>query len=153
MLKQKISIILELQKCETNYLKIKIMSEEVNAGSGENPGKKLGVAGFVISLVMLLLGWWFTALFTVWFGAAGPFIGLLVIVAGLVISVMGMKKSKAAGHKNGLGLTGMILSIVNLAITLIIIFVIGAVAGAAINAGADLQDSMDALNKLNEMNH
>ncbi len=27
------------------------MSEEVNAGSGENPGKMKGIMGFVISLV------------------------------------------------------------------------------------------------------
>ncbi len=39
-------------------------------------------------------------------------VAFLLPIGGIVISVMGSKASKAAGHKNGLALTGMIISIV-----------------------------------------
>ena len=151
MLKQKISIILVLQKCKTNYLKTKIMSEEVNAGSGENPGKMKGIIGFVISLVAILLGgsimgWLFVA---AGFSKGAAAIGFLFPIAGIVISVMGMKESKAAGHKNGLGLTGMIISIVAIVWLLMVFAGLSLLAGAAGN----MQEGFDALNQLQEMSH
>ena len=48
---------------------------------------------------------------------------------------MGMKESKAAGHKNGLGLTGMIISIVAI-VWLLMVF-----AGLVILAGAMIRCS------------
>ena len=145
---------MELQKCETNYLKIKIMSEEVNAGSGENPGKMKGIIGFVISLIALLLG---GSIMVYLFAAGGASkgvaaIGFLLPIAGIVISVMGMKESKAAGHKNGLGLTGMIISIVAF-VYLLIVFMGLSFVGGMIDAAGDMQQGIDALNQLNEMNH
>ena len=151
MLKQKISIILALQKCKTNYLKTKVMSEEVNAGSGENPGKMKGIMGFVISLVAILLGgsimgWLFVA---AGFSKAAAAVAFLFPIAGIVISVMGMKESKAAGHKNGLGLTGMIISIVAIVWLLMVFAGLSLLAGAADN----MMDAANALDQLNQMNH
>ena len=127
------------------------MSEEVNAGSGENPGKMKGIIGFVISLIALLLG---GSIMVYLFAAGGASkgvaaIGFLLPIAGIVISVMGMKESKAAGHKNGLGLTGMIISIVAFVWLLMVFAGLSLLAGAAGN----MQEGIDALNQLNEMNH
>ena len=127
------------------------MSEEVNAGSGENPGKMKGIIWFVISLVAALLGgsimgWLFVA---AGFSKGAAAIGFLFPISGIVISVMGMKESKAAGHKNGLGLTGMIISIVAIVWLLMVFAGLSLLAGAAGN----MQEGMDALNQLNEMSH
>ena len=54
------------------------------------PGRTLGIVGFVLS-----------------------FIGI-VDIAGLVISIVALVKSKRAGHKNGLALAGLIISIVGI---------------------------------------
>ena len=127
------------------------MSEEVNAGSGENPGKMKGIMGFVISLVAILLGgsimgWLFVA---AGFSKAAAAVAFLFPIAGIVISVMGMKESKAAGHKNGLGLTGMIISIVAMVWLLICFAGLSLLAGAADN----MMDAANALEQLNQMNH
>ena len=127
------------------------MSEEVNAGSGENPGKMKGILGFVISLVAILLGgsimgWLFVA---AGFSKAAAAIAFLFPIAGIVISVMGMKESKAAGHKNGLGLTGMIISIVAIVWLLIVFAGFSLLAGAADN----MMDAANALEQMNQMNH
>jgi hypothetical protein len=123
------------------------MSEEVNAGSGENPGKMKGIIGFVISLVAILLG---GSIMGWLFVAAGFSKGAAAIpIAGIVISVMGMKESKAAGHKNGLGLTGMIISIVAIVWLLMVFAGLSLLAGAADN----MQELGNALQNLENVGH
>ena len=129
------------------------MSEEVNAGSGENPGKMKGIMGFVISLVAILLGgsimgWLFVA---AGFSKAAAALAFLFPIAGIVISVMGMKESKAAGHKNGLGLTGMIISIVAIVWLLMVFAGLSLLAGASetlLDAANDMQNYQDALESM-----
>ena len=129
------------------------MSEEVNAGSGENPGKMKGIMGFVISLVAILLGgsimgWLFVA---AGFSKAAAAVAFLFPIAGIVISVMGMKESKAAGHKNGLGLTGMIISIVAVVWLLMVFAGLSLLAGASetlLDAANDMQNYQDALESM-----
>ena len=60
-----------------------------------------------------------------------------------------MKESKAAGHKNGLGLTGMIISIVAIVWLLMVFAGLSLLAGAADN----MMDAANALDQLNQMNH
>ena len=57
------------------------------AAAAERPGRTLGIVGFVLS-----------------------FVGFLD-VAGLIISIVAMVKSRRAGHKNGFALAGVIISI------------------------------------------
>ena len=129
------------------------MSEEVNAGSGENPGKMKGIMGFVISLVAILLGgsimgWLFVA---AGFSKAAAALAFLFPIAGIVISVMGMKESKAAGHKNGLGLTGMIISIVAIVWLLMVFAGLSLLAGASetlMDAANDMQNYQDAIDAM-----
>lgn len=68
-----------------------------------NPGRGLGIAGFVVSLVSLLLNF-------VTFG--------ILSVVGLVLSIIAKVKSKRAGQPNGLALAGIIISIVSCVLTL-----------------------------------
>ena len=134
------------------------MSEEVNAGSGENPGKMKGIIGFVISLIAILLGgsimgWLFVA---AGFSKGAAAIGFLLPIAGIVISVMGMKASKAAGHKNGLGLTGMIISIVAIVWLLMIFAGLSLLAGAGealIDAAGDMDKLQEAADALEGLSH
>ena len=81
--------------------------------------------------------------------AAAAAVAFLFPIAGIVISVMGMKESKAAGHKNGLGLTGMIISIVAIVWLLMVFAGLSLLAGAADN----MMDAANALDQLNQMNH
>ena len=128
------------------------MSENLENASNVNPGKTLGIAGFVISLVMICFSWMLAAMFALWFGAAGPFVIVLIAVLGLILSIVGLRKSKKAGFKNPLGLTGMIISIVVLAIWLITILFIGTVASAGADAlnNIDDQEWRDAMEQLDE---
>ena len=96
------------------------MSEEINTGA--NPGKGKNIAGFVLSLVGLLLG---GSLMGVMFinGGKGAALAVLIIpILAIVISVMGMKASKDAGHKAGLGVAGMIIGIVGVIYLLVVFF-------------------------------
>lgn len=66
------------------------------------PGEGLSVAGFIVSLVSLLLNF-------VTFG--------VMAIVGLVLSIIGYVKTKRAGRPSGLGLAGIIISIASMVIT------------------------------------
>lgn len=66
------------------------------APAGENPGKTLGI----LSLVFSLLG-----------------LGLV----GLILGIVGLKKSKTAGMGNGLAIAGLIIGIINIIVVSIFI--------------------------------
>lgn len=94
------------------------MEETNNTSSGQAPqGKGMGVAGFVISLVALVLFWIVSpmALFAALLGGgmalAGFWLGLSLL--GTALSVMGMMKLGKTGGKKGLATTGMILGIIS----------------------------------------
>lgn len=57
--------------------------------SGNNPGKVITIVGFVMA-----------------------FIGLGVV--GIILSIIGLIKSKKAGHKNGLAIAGIILNVLSM---------------------------------------
>ena len=63
-------------------------------------GKGLGIAGFVISLVVVVIGW-----------VLGVFTPIAAIL-GLVLSAVAMGKAKKAGVKNGLATAGLVLGII-----------------------------------------
>ena len=92
--------------------------EQTNNTSGQAPqGKGMGVAGFVISLVALVLFWiispiaMLSALAGGGMGLAGFW--LVISLLGTLLSVMGMMKLGKTGGKKGLATTGMILGIVS----------------------------------------
>lgn len=81
-----------------------------------DPGKTLGIAGFIVALLSAFIN-----IFT--FGIPS--------VVGLVLSIVGLNKSKKAGHKNGLALAGIIISAIALVLTLAF-FAVAALGFAAL---------------------
>jgi len=77
-----------------------------------------GIAGFVVSLVSLWLGSFYC----------------LASIVGLVLSIIGMSKSKVCGKCNGLAVAGLVISIISLVIWGIILIIVGsAIIGIASN--------------------
>lgn len=88
----------------TNY-----SAPQPTAGTGEDPGKTLGIVGLVLAFVFAL--------------------------AGIIVSAIALKKSKEAGFKNTIAKVGLILSIVFLVIGIITSIALFAATFAAIEAG------------------
>jgi hypothetical protein len=79
-------------------------------------GKRLGVSGFVISLVALVF-WLFVSAAAVLSAALGGGMGLasfwlLFSITGLALSVLGFVKANKAGAKKGLAITGLIIGLI-----------------------------------------
>lgn len=74
----------------------------------ENPGKVLGIVGFVVSFFISL--------------------------AGLIISIVAMMKSKKAGQSNGFALAGIIIGALGVVGTIIVIIAVTALTGAAVGS-------------------
>jgi MFS family permease len=91
----------------------------------ENPGKTLGIVGLVLGIV-------------------GFFIAFLAPIAGLVVSIIGRNKSKRAGHKNGLAVAGIIVSIVALIANIITVIVFISVAATFGGAAVELLEQCEA---------
>lgn len=85
------------------------------APAAANPGKGLGIASLIVSLV-----------------GAG--------LVGLILGIVGMNKSKKAGQKNGFALAGIIIGAVNIVVgiiaSIIIFTAIATVANKCIELGA-----------------
>lgn len=77
-----------------------------------------GIAGFVVSLVSLWLGSYYC----------------IASIVGLVLSIIGMSKSKVCGKCNGLAVAGLVIGIISLVIWGIIWIIVGsAIIGIASN--------------------
>ncbi len=94
--------------------------EETNTSQNSNgptkAGKGLGVAGFVISLVALVL-WMPISAAAVFSAALGGGMGLagfwlVVSLLGLVLSVLGLMKATKGGGKKGLAIAGLVIGLV-----------------------------------------
>jgi hypothetical protein len=83
-----------------------------------NPGKTLGIVGLVLGVVG------FVVMFL------GP-------IAGLIVSIIGLSKSKKVGLKNGLAVAGIIVSsvalIANIILTIVLVSLAATFGGAAID--------------------
>src|SRR5690606_11587196 len=75
----------------------------------EDPGKTLGIVGFVLAFVFSL--------------------------AGLIVSIIARNKSKAAGFENQLATWGMILSIIFMVLGIIFSIVVFSTAMMSVNTG------------------
>lgn len=93
--------------------------EETNTQNSNTPtkaGKGLAIAGFVISLVALVL--WMpisaAAVFSAAFGGGMGMAGFWLIVSllGLIFSVMGMMKANKGGGKKGMAIAGLIIGLI-----------------------------------------
>jgi len=64
----------------------------------ENPGKVLGIVGFILAF--------------------------FVSIAGLIVSIIGMVKSRKAGYSNGFALAGIIISSIAIIVEIIVVIVL-----------------------------
>lgn len=97
--------------------------EETNTNAPQTPqGKGMGVAGFVISLVALVLFWIISpmALFSAALGGGMGLAGFWLVfsILGTLLSVLGMNKLGKTGGKKGLAMTGMILGIISVLLSI-----------------------------------
>ena len=82
----------------------------------QQPSNGIGTAGFVISLVTLLLGWI-------------PVFGWVLWVVGLILSAVGMTKKP-----RGLAIAGLIISLIGIVFLLVIFGAIVSAVGLATTA-------------------
>ena len=84
-----------------------------------NPGKGLGVGGFVLSLVAIV-GYFIVAgiaalqAATTGGGTTTMIVWCIICALALLLSFMGYRKSRAVNMKNGIGMAGIIISAVAL---------------------------------------
>jgi len=88
-------------------------------GPAPNPGKGLSIAGMVLGIIAIVLMCWF-------------YIAIPCAIVGLILSIMGKKKSAQAGAPAGMAKAGLILCIIALAVDLIIGVLIVGIMGVAL---------------------
>ena len=93
----------------------------------EDPGKKLGLIALILGICALVLG----SACSCSCALLGSLLPGAAAIVGIVLGIMGMKKSSAAGCKNTLALIGIILSGVALVVMLVFIIVNAIIGGAA----------------------
>jgi hypothetical protein len=111
-------------------------------------GKGLAVTGFVLSLVGLIFSSWIAAIAVVSIIAGGSawlmYFWLVLCIASIVLSVMGMSKLGKTGGKKGLGVAGLVIGIVATIYSIILVLGLSVAAGAADSVGSDaMQDAME----------
>ncbi len=99
------------------------------AGPVANPGKGLSIAGMVLGIVSLAV-------------LCIPyvnFLSLICAIVGLILSIMGKKKSKAANAPTGMATAGIVLSIIALAIAIIVVLIVGLLIGVVFATANEIQ--------------
>ena len=85
-----------------------------------NPGRTLGIVGFILAF--------------------------LVSPAGIIVSAIGLSKSRKSGNKNGLALAGLILSIVFFIIAIVVTVLLVGAAVALLNQCTGLGGGVQQIN-------
>ncbi len=123
-----------------------------------NAGKGLGVAGFVISLVALVL-WIFINGAAVLSAVVGGGMGLaifwiIVSLLGALLAVMGFMRAKSGNGKKGLAITGLILGILATGLSVRTVFSVKEVHAATGDLskqfeklGEGMTKALDSVNK------
>jgi hypothetical protein len=116
-------------------------------------GKGMAVTGFILSLVGLIFGWIVYGIITasaIASAALGQKSGMglgyfwiVLCVASVALSAMGMVKLGKTGGKKGLGIAGLIIGIVALIWTIMMHIGVGAAVDAANGQGSVFQDAME----------
>lgn len=122
------------------------MSETLDTTANKPEGKGLAVTGFILSLVGLIFNniIFGIALVTIGMGGSGwlMYLWLVLNIASIILSVMGMSKLKKTGGKRGLGIAGMVIGIVGTVWAIILVLGLSAAAKVADAAGDDFRDSL-----------
>ena len=79
----------------------------VNGAPRSNPGKGMGIAALIMGIVSCCFFW--IPYFNI--------ICLMMSIAGMILSIIGVKKSKSAGASAGVSVAGLVLSIIGLVLS------------------------------------
>lgn len=125
------------------------MEQTNNTSTPTNAGKGLGVAGFVVALVALVL-WIFVSGAAVLSAIAGGGMGLaifwiIVSLTGTALSVMGFMKAKAGNGKKGLAIAGLILGILATGLSVRTVFAVKEAHEKMAELGIDANNMMNKL--------
>ncbi len=120
--------------------------EQTNNTAPPTAGKGMGVAGFVISLVALVL-YFIVAPMAGLAAIVGGGMGLSIFwtilsVLGLVLSVMGFMKAKAVNGKKGLAIAGLVIGIVATIMSIRLVFAVMEIHKSAGDVGKELLEKM-----------
>ena len=91
--------------------------------------KGKAIAGLVLSIVALVIGWW----------GILAFVGLPLAIVGLVLSVSGGKQLKEAGQPSGIATAGLVLGIIAVVFTGIAFFTCGLCTLCAASAASSVE--------------
>jgi len=108
------------------------MSETQNGTAVQ--GKQMGVAGFVLALVTLVLSSWIAVIATASIVLGGSpwlmYVWLILAIVSVVLSAMAMGKLGKSGGKKGLATAGLVIGIVSTVYCIILVLGLSAVAAA-----------------------
>lgn len=124
-----------------------------NQTTTQPQGKKLAVAGFVISLIALI-GYFIVAITVAAQAIFGGGYGLgifwlLFSLAGTALCVMGIMKLGKTGGKKGLAIAGVVLGLIAITLTIMLVSGISDIQKSGAALGGDLKESFEQ--GLNEM--
>lgn len=130
------------------------MSENQNGTAVQ--GKGLAITGFVLALAGLLLNNVMFGIAVVSIGLGGSgwimYLWLVVNIAGLILSIMGMSKLKKTGGKRGLGIAGMVVGIVGTVWAIILVLGMAAAAQLSSDFESRIQNEINNIDWEQELN-
>lgn len=98
----------------------------VNGAPRSNPGKGMGIAALIMGIVSCCFFW--IPYFNI--------ICLMMSIAGMILSIVGLKKSKSAGASAGVSVAGLVLSIIGLVLSSISCLVVLGILAEASSHGS-----------------
>lgn len=128
------------------------MSETLDTNSTAPQGKGLAVTGFVLALVGLVLSSWIAVIAAAMIIAGGSgwlmYFWLVLCIASVVMSAMGMSKLGKTGGKKGLAIAGLVIGIVATVWAIVLTLGLGAADAATDGMSDELQQRLEQeLNK------
>lgn len=121
-------------------------------------GKQMGIAGFVLALVTLVLSSWIAAIAVASIVTGGSawlmYLWLVLAIVSVVLSGMAMSKLGKSGGKKGLAVAGLVIGIVSVVWCAILTAGLSVAASASdtLSNSQEWQDAMDQLEQYDENN-
>lgn len=108
------------------------MDENMNNGPVQSGKNGVAIAGFVVGAVSILWNFY-----------------CITGVVGLILSIIGMKKSKESGKNKGFAIAGIVCSIIGIVIGVFAIITIITLMSAVADSANEIVNSLEMLNSLN----
>ncbi|AEA45390.1 hypothetical protein [Fluviicola taffensis] len=131
------------------------MSENLDTTTTKPQGKGLAVTGFILALVGFMFGWLVYAIITAAAvlaagmgqksGMGLGYFWIVLCLAAVIMSAMGMMKLGKTGGKKGLAIAGLVIGIVALIWTVTMHLGVGKAVDAANAKGGEFQKQMEEL--------